>query len=109
MNAAESRVTGLKEEVTSNKTARNVAEEKLHSAVEKLAEAQTELSNYKISEADLIKRAENAENRLKTVSDELTSLKKHISRMSEAALVSAWSPLDESYFCFLKKLLWATL
>ena len=68
--------------------ARAEADNKWRVAVTELEKVQAELAAYqKTAEAEkavLTKRADNAENRLKTVSDELQTLKNHISIMTSA-------------------------
>ena len=65
-----------------------MAEDKWRVAVGELEKTRAELAAYqKTAEAEktaLIKRADDAESRLKTVSDELKTLKNHISRMTSA-------------------------
>ena len=68
--------------------ARAEADNKWRVAVTELEKVRAELAAYqKTAEAEkavLTKRADNAENRLKTVSDELQTLKNHISIMTSA-------------------------
>ena len=68
--------------------ARAEADNKWRVAVTELEKIRAKLAAYqKMAEAEkavLTKRADNAENRLKTVSDELQTLKNHISRMTSA-------------------------
>ena len=68
--------------------ARAEADNKWRVAVTDLEKVRAKLAAYqKTTEAEkavLTKRADNAENRLKTVSDELQTLKNHISRMTSA-------------------------
>ena len=75
-------------ERTAHQVARAVAEDKWRVAVVELEKTRAELTAYrKIAESEktaLVKRADDAESRLKTVSDELQTLKNHISRMTSA-------------------------
>ena len=67
---------------------RSAANDKWRVAVIELEKARAELTAYqKTAESEktaLIKRADDAESWLKTVSDELQTLKNHISRMTSA-------------------------
>ena len=75
-------------ERAAHQVARAVAEDKWRVAISELEKTRSELATYrKTAESEktgLIKRADDAESRLKTVSDELQTLKKHISRMTSA-------------------------
>ena len=75
-------------ERAAQQVARPAADDKWRVAVIELEKARAELTAYqKTTEAEktaLIKRADDAESRLKTVSDELQTLKNHISRMTSA-------------------------
>ena len=75
-------------ERATHQVARAVAEDKWRAAVSELEKTRAELTAYrKTAESEktaLTKRADDAESRLKTVSDELHTLKNHISRMTSA-------------------------
>ena len=75
-------------ERAAHQVARAVAEDKWRVAVVELEKTRAELIAYqKTAESEktaLVKRADDAESRLKTVSDELQTLKNHISRMTSA-------------------------
>ena len=75
-------------ERAAHQVARAVAEDKWRVAVKELEKTRAELAAYqKTAEAEkttLMKRADDAENRLNTVSGELKTLKNHISRMTSA-------------------------
>ena len=81
MKAAES-------ERAAQQVARAAADDKWRVAIAELEKTQAELTAYqKTAESEkiiLTKRANDAESRLKTVSDELQTLKSHISRMTAA-------------------------
>ena len=74
--------------LASQQTARSEADQKWRVAVTELEKTRAELAAYqKTVEAEkaiLTKRADDADSRLKVVSDELQSLKQHISRMTSA-------------------------
>ena len=75
-------------ERAAHQVARAVAEDKWRAAVVELEKTRAELTAHqKIAESEkaaLIKRADDAESRLKTLSEELQTLKNHISRMTSA-------------------------
>ena len=91
-------------ERVAQQVARATADDKWRVAVSELEKARAELTAYqKTAESEktaLTKRADDAESRLKTVSDELQTLKNHISRMTSAIFgkyltipLSCWKPL----------------
>ena len=75
-------------ERAAQQVARAVADDKWQVAITELEKTRAELTAYqKMAESEktlLTKRADDAESWLKTVSDELQTLKKHISRMTSA-------------------------
>jgi len=88
LDAAESDLTGLKENVASQQTARAEAEEKWRVAIKELEKVQADFTAFKKTteskEAALTKRANDADQQLKLASEELQTLKRHISRMTSA-------------------------
>ena len=88
LDAAESKLTILRENVASQQTARAEAEEKWRVAVEELKKVEDDFAAFKktaeSTQAALTKRANDADQRLKLVSEELQTLKHHISRMTSA-------------------------
>jgi uncharacterized protein (DUF2141 family) len=88
LEAAESELTSLKGNLASQQTARSEAENKWRVAIEDLEKTQVDFALFKktaeTEQAALTKRADDAEGRLTVVSEELQSLKRHISRMTSA-------------------------
>ena len=88
MEAAESELTSVKENLDSQQAARSEAEKKWRVAVKELEKTRADFAAFKkTAESEkvaLTKRADDAEGQLKVVSEELQSLKRHISRMTSA-------------------------
>jgi chromosome segregation ATPase len=88
LEAAESELTSLRGNLASQQTARSEAENKWRIAIEELEKMQVEFALFRktaeTEQAALTKRADDAEGRLKLVSEELQTLKRHISRMTSA-------------------------
>jgi chromosome segregation ATPase len=88
LEVAESEMTRLKDYLASQQTARSEAEDKYRTAVEELEKTQVDFALFKKNtesdQAAMTKRAEDAEGRLTVVSEELQTLKRHISRMTSA-------------------------
>ena len=88
MDAAESDLAGLKDNIASQQAAWSEAEEKWWVAVEELKKVQADFAAFKKTaeskQVALTKHADDADKRLKLVSEELQTLKCHISRMTSA-------------------------
>ena len=88
MEAAESNLA-------SQQTARSDADQKWWVAVTELEKTRAEIAAYKKTaeseKAALTKRADDAESRLKVVSEELKTIKHHISRMTSAIFGKCWT------------------
>ena len=85
---AESDLTGINESLAVQQTTRSEAEKKWRVAVKELEKTQADFAAFKKTaeseQAALTKRADDAEGRLKVASEELQTLKRHISRMTSA-------------------------
>ena len=81
-------MTELKKSLAVQQEGRAEASAKWQIALTELEKIRTELESYKksaeTSQAALTKHAEDAKGHLKMVTEELTGLKRHISRMTEA-------------------------
>ena len=88
LNIAEANVTDLKKSLALQQEGRAEANAKWQIALTELEKIKIELETFKktakTSQTVLTKHAEDAEGRLKAVTGELTGLKQHISRMTEA-------------------------
>ena len=85
---AESSLTDLRKNLALQQDARAEADAKWRLSSTELEKTKADFEAYKQSveaeQATLVKRAEDAEGQLKPVAKELTSLKRHVSRMTEA-------------------------
>lgn len=85
---ADSNLVGLKKNFESEQAGRSKAEASLESSLKELekikADFESERSAFETEKVALLKRSQDAEDQLKPVAEELTSLKRHISMMTEA-------------------------
>ena len=88
LDTAESELTGVKENLAAQQTARSEAEQKWRVAVKELEKTRADFAAFKKTaeseKATLTKCTDDAEGRLNVASEELQTLKRHISRMTYA-------------------------
>jgi chromosome segregation ATPase len=88
LNDTESKVAGLQEHLKTEKKLHVDAESSVSALQESVSTAAENLKSVKTSDEEektaLLKHAEEAENRLKPITDELSSLKRYITDMTQA-------------------------
>ena len=84
---AESSLTHLRKNLALQQDARAEADAKWRFSSTQLEKTKADFEDYKqsvkVEQAALVKRVEDAEGRLKPVTEELSSLKRHVARMTK--------------------------